>query len=129
MIAYLDTSAALKLLLEEAESEALTAFLTGADDLRLAASWLLLTELHCAANRGPEAVELDSVSQVLDSVALIDVVRGDLLVAGSLPGRLRSNDAIHLATALRVGVDAMLTYDIELQAAAQDAGLAILQPT
>lgn len=128
MIAYLDTSAALKLVVEDAESEALATFLTSADDLRLAASWLLFTELHCAANRRPDVVGLDSVTQLLESIVLVDIARGDLLVAGSLPGRLRSNDAIHLATALRVGVDAMLTYDVELRTAAEGAGLATVQP-
>jgi len=51
---------------------------------------------------------------VLDTLTLVDVTRGDLLTAGALPGRLRSNDAVHLAAALRIGVDHMLTYDAEL---------------
>lgn len=34
-----------------------------------------------------------------------------VLTAGTLPGRLRPNDAMHLAAALRIGVDEMITYD------------------
>ena len=43
-------------------------------------------------------------------------------------GRLRSNVAIHLAVALRVAADEMLTYDTELTRAATDAGVAVAQP-
>jgi len=130
VICYLDTSAAMKLLVEEAESAALAAYLQSADEERqLVASWLLHTELHCAANRHPDDVDLDSVGIVLDTVSLIDLTRGDLLTAGTLPGRLRSNDALHLAVALRVGADEMVTYDTELAAAANAAGVVAVQPS
>lgn len=132
MICYLDTSAAMKLLVEEAESVALVGYLQSTDehgDQRvLIASWLLHTELHCAANRHPDDVDLDSVKVVLDAVSLVDLTRGDLLTAGTLPGRLRSNDAAHLATALRIGADEVLTYDSELAKAAAAAGLSVTQP-
>lgn len=132
MISYVDTSAAMKLLVDEAESDALAAYMQspadGADERTLAASWLLHTELHCAANRHPADVDLDSVAVVLDTVSLIDLTRGDLLTAGTLPGQLRSNDAIHLVVALRIGADEMLTYDAELAHAAAVAGLPVAQP-
>ncbi|HXR41662.1 MAG TPA: PIN domain-containing protein, partial [Acidothermaceae bacterium] len=103
MISYLDTSAAMKLLVSEAESAGLAAYLqTGWEGRDLVASWLLHTELHCAAARHPDDVDPQAVGVVLDTVSLVDVTRGDLLTAGALPGRLRSNDAIHLATALRL---------------------------
>lgn len=53
MIIYVDTSAALKLVVEEAESGPVAEFLTEAGQKggRLVASMLLHTELHCAANR------------------------------------------------------------------------------
>ncbi len=132
MICYVDTSAAMKLLVDEAESDALNAFLQSTDDRQeqrtLVASWLLHTELHCAANRHPDDVDAESVGILLETVSLIDLTRGDLLTAGALPGRLRSNDAIHLALALRVGADAMLSYDDELANAAAAAGLLVEQP-
>lgn len=130
MIAYLDTSAAMKLLVDEAESDALAAHLTSptTDERRLVASWLLHTELHCAANRHPVDVDVDAVRVLLDTVSLVDLTRGDLLTAGTLPGGLRSHDAVHLAVALRVGADEVITYDGELAAAAGQAGLAVVRP-
>ena len=132
MISYLDTSAAMKLLVAEAESDALAAYFqsppAGTDERTLVASWLLHTELHCAANRHPDEVGLDSVRILLDTVSLIDLTRGDLLTAGTLPGQLRSHDAMHLAVALRIGADEMLTYDAELGDAAAVAGMPVVQP-
>lgn len=128
MICYLDTSAAMKLLVQESESAALAKYLQSIDERRLVASWLLHTELHCAANRHPDDVDLESAEIVLDTVSLIDLTRGDLLTAGTLPGRLRSNDAVHLAVALRVGADELVTYDAELGAAAAAAGIIAVQP-
>ena len=58
----------------------------------------------------------------------MDLTRGDLLTAGSLPWGLRPHDAIHLAVALRIGVDSMITYDVELREAAAAAGLAAVSP-
>lgn len=65
----------------------------------------------------------------MDTVALIDLTRGDLLTAGTLPGRLWSNDAMHLAVALRIGADEMITYDAELAGSAGRAGLPVAQPS
>lgn len=79
----------------------------------LVSSLLLHTELHCAANRRPEQVPPGTVADVLSTVALVDVERSDLTTAPLLPGRLRSSDAIHLATALRVGAQEMAVYDVE----------------
>ncbi len=129
MIAYLDTSAAMKLLVEERESNALASYLQSAgQELTLVASWLLSTELHCAASRHPEDVDAASVGLVLETLTLVDLTRGDLLTAGTLPGRLRSHDAVHLAVALRLGVDELITYDDELQRAAEAVGLRMARP-
>ncbi len=128
MICYLDTSAAMKLLVQEPESDGLTRYLQADATEQELASWLLHTELHCAANRHPDDIDPDSVGIVLDTVSLIDVTRGDLLTAGTLPGQLPSNAAIHLATALRISVDEMLTYDAELADACAAAGLSVERP-
>ena len=125
-VSYLDTSAAMKLLVEEAESAALVAELVDSSR-RLVASWLLHTELHCAAGRNPSIIRPEAITAVLDAVALVDVTRGDLLAAGTHTP-LRSNDAIHLATALRIGVDEVITYDAELSRAAASAGLRVVAP-
>ena len=104
MIVYVDTSAAMKLLVEEKESAEL------ADHLQhriesgdtLVASLLLHAELHCAANRRPEDIRHEAVSDVLSTIALVDIESGDLITAPLLPGRLRSADALHLAAAVRL---------------------------
>ena len=115
----------MKLLVAEPESDTLTeALSTGR---RLVASWLLHTEVHCAAGRHPTVIDIGNVQLVLDTVALVDVTRGDMIAAGThVP--LRSNDAIHLAVAIRLAVDELVTYDDELASAAQAAGLKVLTP-
>jgi predicted nucleic acid-binding protein len=125
-VAYLDTSAAIKLVIEEAESAALVTALTD-PSRRLAASWLLHTEMHCAAGRNSAVISLEAITVVLETITLVDVTRGDLLAAGT-HAPLRSNDAIHLATALRIGADEIVTYDAELARAAASAGIRVLAP-
>ncbi|MFT4215635.1 MAG: type II toxin-antitoxin system VapC family toxin [Micropruina sp.] len=126
MTTYLDTSAAIKLLVTEPESAALRSELMSSPRT-LVSSMLLHTELHCAAGRRPGQISPAAVNAVLALVTLVDVSRGDLIAAGT-HAPLRSNDAIHLATALRLGADEMLTYDRELAAAAAAAGVSIAAP-
>lgn len=114
IVAYLDTSAAMKLIVEEAESEELARELGAEEDRRLVAPWLLHTELHCAAGRHPDAVDPDAVRAVLEVVNLVDLTRGDLLAAGT-HAPLCSNDAIHLAVALRVGCEEMVAKERAIQ--------------
>jgi predicted nucleic acid-binding protein len=125
-LTYLDTSAAMKLLVDEAESDALVATLLSGDR-RLAGSWLLHAELHCAAGRHPDDIDPAALHTVLDAVDLVDLTRGDLVAAGTHPP-LRSNDAIHLAVAIRIGSDELVTYDAELAAVASAAGLTVVSP-
>ncbi|MBA3604822.1 MAG: PIN domain-containing protein [Acidimicrobiia bacterium] len=124
-LSYVDTSAAMKLVISEPESAALAEAL--ATDRRLVASWLLHTELHCAAGRHPGDVNVADVQDVLNTMNLVDLTRGDMIAAGT-HAPLESNDAIHLAVAIRLGTDEMVTYDLELAEAAKAAGLAINAP-
>jgi uncharacterized protein len=130
VIVYVDTSAAMKLLVDEKESAELADYLQVRIQQgdTLASSLLLHTELHCAANRRSEHIDHGAVSEVLSAIALVDVESGDLTTAPLLPGRLRSADAIHLATALRVNARAMAVYDAELRAASKTAGIEVLSP-
>ncbi len=125
-LAYLDTSAAIKLIVEEAESATLAETLSSSP-YRLVSSWLLHTEMHCAAGRHPQDVDLESVRAVLDTVNLVDLTRGDMIAAGT-HAPLRSNVAIHLAVAIRLGIDELITYDQELAGAAASAGLTVVAP-
>ena len=128
MITYVDTSAILKLVVDEPESAAAAEYLSTAASSgnRLVASMLLYTELHCAARR--RRLGSEPVNTVLSGINLVDVARSDLMYAAALPGRLRSADAIHLATAIRLQADLMIAYDGELLAAAVDAGVTVLSP-
>lgn len=129
MILYIDTSAALKLIVEEPESAALAEELTAAAARgdQLVSSMLLYTELHCAAQRRAQ-LPAELVNTVLSSINLVDVARADLMYAAALSGDLRSADAIHLATAIRLEADTLVTYDGELLTAAANAGLSVLAP-
>lgn len=124
-LSYLDTSAAMKLVVDEAESNALVGQLSSGR--QLIASWLLHTELHCAAGRHPDALDIAIVGAVLDTVNLVDLTRGDMIAAGT-HAPLRSNDAMHLAVAIRLGVDDIVTYDAELADAASTAGVPVFSP-
>ncbi len=129
MSVYLDTSAAAKVLVDEAESEALIAYLDeigGHHDLVSCA--LLETELRRLAVR----LELDqsAVTDLLARVDLVDPPRSLIHEAGLLPGaRLRSLDALHLATALRTDADPLVAYDARLLDAARALGLGVHSPT
>lgn len=124
---YLDTSAAFKLLLRERESADLIAAIS-ADRPTLVSSYLLETELRRAANR-VGTLSQRQVTNLLDRVGLYELTPAMHTQAGLLPGvNLRSLDALHLATAISVGVDALAAYDLRLIEAARDAGLVVLAP-
>ncbi|MBT2548064.1 type II toxin-antitoxin system VapC family toxin [Arthrobacter sp. ISL-65] len=128
MIIYVDTSAALKLVVEEAESTAVAEYLSAAVHRghQLVASMLLYTELHCAGKRRGLPAEL--ITTVLGGINLVDLARSDLMYAAAMPGKLRSADAIHLATAIRLQSDVLVAYGLELVTATTEAGLHALSP-
>ncbi|MGC5617180.1 type II toxin-antitoxin system VapC family toxin [Georgenia sp. Z1491] len=123
---YLDTSAAAKLLVEEPESVPLAAWADDAE-VRLVATHLLETELRRFATRHdlPQA----AVSSILDRVDLHDLPPSLYREAGLLAGAtLRSLDALHLAAAIRLDVEALVTYDIRLAEAAEELGIRVRAP-
>lgn len=125
---YLDTSAALKLVVAETETTALRSALV-ASTPTLASCWLLETELRRAAHRHPLLAQ-ETVSALLDRVDVHAVPPSLFREAGLLPGEhLRSLDAIHLAAAIRLGVDAVLTYDVRMTDAARSLGLTTVAPS
>lgn len=124
---YLDTSAALKLVVEEAESAALAEAVDAAQP-DLVACWLLDTEMRRFAQREP-ALTQASVTEFLDGVSLYDAPASLFREAGLLPGAaLRSLYALHLAAAVRIGVDHLVTYDARMADSARAVGLSVLAP-
>lgn len=125
---YLDTSAAVKLIAEEAESEAL-ATAVDSEQPSLSACLLLETELRRAAHRA-EALTQQAVSEFLEGVSLYDLPTSLFQEAGLLPGPgLRSLDALHLAAAIRIGVDRLVTYDNRMADAARELGVTVFAPS
>lgn len=127
VLLYADSSALVKLLVEEPESEALEAHLAGSG-ASLVTSRIALVEVPRAVGiANPHAV--GEASRLLDSCLLVDVSDGLLRDAAALASReVRTLDAIHLATAERVDPDDLLTYDRRLAREARKRGLRVLNP-
>lgn len=129
MLVYADTSALVKLVLDEPESEHLVEWFneTGA---QAATSWLTLVELRRAIARSAPWRAPD-VADVLNACQLIVLDRETLEAAARLqPATLRTLDAVHLAAALTLGPDlaGMLVYDARLAHAAREAGIRPFAP-
>ena len=127
---YADTSAVIKLLVEESHSKAFAAFYDAHADAEWVSSALLRIELTRAVTRAMPALLPDARDLLL---AFSFVAIDDDIVDGVMnePDRgLRSLDAIHLATARILGedLDAIVSYDGRLLKAATDAGLATASP-
>ena len=126
---YLDSSAFVKLVVEEAETAALRSFLANRDARRVSSALLRTESLRAVRHLGPEA--LATVREGLRRVDLIGMDDRILDAAGTLePQVLRTLDAIHLATALAVGDDleAIVTYDERMIDAARLVGLPTATP-
>jgi predicted nucleic acid-binding protein len=129
-VLYLDSSAIVKLVAPEPESEALVARLRS--DPEPVSSALASVEVLRAVRRTGDAADtLGRAEAVLDRIALVPIEAGILRIASRLePTDLRTLDAIHLATALTLGpeVAGLVTYDAGLAQAATLAGLVSLAP-
>ena len=127
---YLDSAAIVKLVHAESESQALRDWL----DQRAEVGWIssVLAEIESSralARHAPAAVA--RLHLVLDLVDLIDLDAGTRILAQTVkPPTVRSMDAIHLATALRVEprLTSFVTYDKRLADAARVAGLTVDAP-
>lgn len=127
---YLDTSAFLKTVLDESESEALQAYLDEHPSAPLVSSKLLAVESRRGVLRQlPD--RMPRLDATIADVTLIAVSDAVIESASRLPDpMLRSLDAIHLATALliREDVDVLLSYDDRLTTAAASHGLKTASP-
>jgi predicted nucleic acid-binding protein len=128
-VAYLDSSAIVKLIIAEEESSGLRGWL--GSQARVATCAIARTEVRRAVRHvGPDALalahqalaELDIIAvddRLLDTAAVLD------------PAILRSLDAIHLAAALSLGDDlaAVVCYDARMLDGARVLGLPTARPT
>jgi len=125
---YLDTSAAVKLLLLEEESLAIRAYVIDQD---WASSALLRTELVRAVVRVDPSVVPRALDLLLQPRLLAIEARILDTAARLSPPSLRSLDAIHLASALelRDELTAFVAYDDRLLAAASALGMPVASPS
>src|SRR6267143_3155446 len=129
-VAYIDTSAAVKLLMTERESPALRRWLRLRPERASAA--LLRVELVRVVRRGGFPRLIPQARRLLAGIHLIRLDDALLDRAADLdPTELRSLDSIHLAAASSLGDDlaAVVTYDDRLLAAAASLGLPIATPS
>lgn len=128
-VAYIDSSAFVKLVAQEPESSALRAELRAWR--QRASSALLRTEVVRALRRSGNAHLVGEARRLLVTVRLV-VIDVPLLdrAADLEPVELRSLDALHLAAALTLGSDlgVVLTYDERLRGAVLSAGLPVGSP-
>jgi len=128
---YLDSAAVVKLVHAESESQALRDWLDERADIGWTSSTLVEVEsFRALARYAPEAVA--RLHPVLDLIDLVDMDPSIRILAQTLkPATVRSLDAIHLGTALRIRsrLTSFVTYDKRLADAATVAGLAVDIPS
>ena len=126
---YLDSSAIVKLIVDEPESAALVASLD--PDSRHVTNRIATVEVMRAAARHG-GVDAGRILSVLDALDMIELTEDVATRAGSIaPADLRSLDAIHLASAIgiRRELTSFIAYDARLVAAAMAHALPVELPT
>lgn len=129
MLAYLDTSAFVKLVRSEPESHALREALRGTET-ELVSSVLLSVEGRRAARRYGKLATIRA-NAALTTVTLLAPDEPIIEIAGELePAELRSLDALHLATILSLGedIERVYCYDSRLTSAARTLGIDVAEP-
>ena len=126
---YLDTSAALKLVVAEPETARLELWMAEHAGIPRVSSRLLRIEMLRAVTRTAPH-RMSRVNVVLSAIALLSM--DDVAPAAEVIGdkTLRSLDAIHLATAheIRTELSAFVCYDKRLRDSAHALGLPVEAP-
>jgi predicted nucleic acid-binding protein len=126
---YLDSSAIVKLIRPEPETDSLVNRL--ATRQPVTSSVVARVEVRRAVRRLGDKAASRQAEEVLGRIALIRLDDAIVEEASVLdPPELRSLDAIHLATAisLRENLDALITYDRGLSRATQHTGVQAESP-
>ena len=128
-VAYVDASAIVKLIVAEAESEALVSSLAGYD--AHVTSVIAQVEVPRAVRRTGLDPDLVVTNDVLSRFATVLLDRSVIDMARDIdPARIRTLDAIHLASAISLGIEDLVfvAYDERCLEGAGHAGLASLHP-
>lgn len=124
---YLDTSVAVHALAGTPAAQRWFDRVTADDASRLVSSRILRTELTRVLRReGRDLAERDLILVHVSGVPLTEAI---LTSAEAITAHVRTLDAIHLASALAVGSQAMVvTHDHGLKAASESVGLEWVDP-
>jgi len=125
---YFDSSALVKIVIQEPESKALAAWVEGKE--RLVACELVRVEVVRAVRLSDPAA-VPRAYQAIETLALVRLDDALYGVAADLdPPFLRSLDAVHLAAAIAVGSElaGVVTYDARMQDGARQLGLQVESP-
>lgn len=126
-VAYMDASAIVKLVIDEAESGALYRWYVEVE--RLVTSRIGVIEtVRASARRTFDTAHRERILSDLETVEVSAAIAGT--AAALEPAALKTLDAIHLATALALlpDLDAFVTYDDRLAEAARAIGLPVVRP-
>ena len=125
---YVDSSALVKMVIEEANSPALGRYFAEFSLDRQLTAAISRTELvRAVARRGATVENARKALSKLDFVAITNSLLDD--AAALAPPELRTLDAIHLTAALSApDLRALVTYDRRLADAAEQAGLPVVSP-
>lgn len=125
---YIDSSAILKMIIKEKESDAIISIARA----RFITSEISRVEVIRAILRY-EPSALKSAAQVLKNINYVKIDSQTLVQAERLPDRinLRALDAIHIAVAAKMGlkINSILTYDKQMAKAAKALGFEVMAPT
>lgn len=125
-IVYLDSSVALRTILDVPERLRLQSWMDAAD-ADFVSSRLLQTEVVRVLRR--DARPLSDAKPLLSRVGLFDVSRETHAVAESIERHVKTLDALHLATALLIGESVTVaSHDAMMTAAAEHLGFGTVDP-
>ena len=128
LAAYVDASALVKLIITEPGSAAMARWYVETE--RVLCSRVAVIETVRAVARGRTKHDPEHRASILASLEVFELDAEIALDAATIgPPTLRTLDAIHLATARSIpGLDAFVTYDDRLAAAAKVLGLPVVSP-
>lgn len=130
MAVYLDTSAAVKLVVEESGSTALRRWLGSLEEEVVSSDLLRVELLRTTRRAAPQ--QMVRARDVLDSVILLKLSTDICERAATLePAVLRSLDALHVAAAMELGdeLTSLVTYDERMAEGAGLLGIGVVAPT
>lgn len=125
-IVYLDSSVALRTILDVPEREQLQSWMR-TPECTYVSSRLLRTEVIRVLRR--DGRSLADGAPLLDRVGMLEINRETHTVAESIERHIKTLDALHLATALLVGMPVTVaSHDTTMKTVAEHLGLSITDP-